>query len=178
MKRQKLDYLQKARNYAFLLLKFRPRSEKELYQRLKKKKIDEAIIKETLSFLKDKNFIDDNYFAKAWIESRLKKPFGLRRIKEELRFKGIDKEIISRTIEELSVNYSEEEAVLKVAKAKLDKLKGIAPDKAKRRVFDYLLRRGFSADIIIEVINQQGRFSTQSRTVPFQRTRREGSALA
>lgn len=154
MNNRNIDPLQKAKNYAFLLLKFRPRSEKEIYLRLKKKKFEERIIKEVLLFLKDKDFIDDNHFAKIWIESRIKRPLGLRRLKEELRIKGIDKEIIDNQIEEIKKNYSEEDVVSKIAKERLNKLKGIEPQKAKRRIFSYLSQRGFSPGVVIDVINQ------------------------
>ena len=146
--------LQKARNYAFLVLKFRPRSEKELYERLKKKKFDESVIKDTLSFLKEKRFIDDNYFAQAWIESRLKKPLGLRRIEQELKQKGIDKEIIQAQIQAAREGYCEEGIVLKLAQERLVKLRGLEPKKSRQRIFGYLLRRGFSPEIIIETVNQ------------------------
>ena len=149
-----IDSLQKAKSYAFLLLKFRPRSERELYARLKKKKFDQSVIKATLSFLKEKNFLDDNYFAQAWIESRLKKPFGLRRIAEELKQKDIDKEIIRAQIEASGKGYREEEVVLRLAQERWGKLKGLEPKKSKQRIFGYLLRRGFSPEIIIETVNQ------------------------
>lgn len=147
------DSLEKAKNYAFLLLKFRPRSEKEIYQRLKRKRFDEKIIQETLSFLKDKNFLNDNYFARAWMESRLKKPFGIRRIKEELKLKGIDKEIIENSIKEVKENYSEEEVVRGVARQRFSKLKNLEPQKARQRLFAYLLRRGFSPEVVVDTIN-------------------------
>lgn len=146
--------LQRAKNYAFLLLKFRLRSEKEIYHRLKKKKFPEGIIQETLFFLRDKKFIDDNFFAKTWIESRLKKPLGLRRIREELKLKGLDKEIIDSQLSEIKKSYSEEESATKIAQQRLNKLKGIEPIKAKSRVYRYLLRRGFSPEIVIDVVNQ------------------------
>jgi len=149
-----IDLLSKAKNYAFLLLKFRPRSEKEIYQRLKKKKFDDRIIKETIAFLKDKDFINDNYFAKAWVESRLKRPLGLRRIKQELRIKGIGKEIIDSQIDEIKKNYSEEDIVAEIARERFNRLKNIEPEKAKRRLYAYLLRRGFSPEIVIDVINK------------------------
>lgn len=148
------DLLQKAKDYAFLLLKFRLRSEREIYERLRKKKFDERIIKETLTFLKEKDFIDDNCFAKTWIESRIKKPLGLRRLKAELKTKGIDKEIIDRQIDQIKKDYSEQDIVTKIAQKRLQKLKGIEPQKAKRRTQDYLLRRGFSPDVVIDIINQ------------------------
>ena len=145
---------EKARAYAFLLLKFRLRSEHELYQRLKLKKFPETIIRSTLDFLKEKQFIDDRVFAKAWINSRLKKPQGLRKIRQELAFKGIDKEIIESRIAEAGENYSEQEVVRKLACEKWDRLKGIEPEKAKRRLYSYLLRRGFSPEIVSDNISQ------------------------
>jgi len=147
------DALQKVRAYAFLLLKFRQRSESEIYQRLKRKKFDEPLIKDTVTFLKDKGFIDDKLFAKAWIESRIKKPFGLRRIKQELKLKGIDKEIIDKQIGEIKEKYLEEEIVLKVAQDRFNRLKTIDLDIARRRLYSYLMRRGFSPEIIIDTLN-------------------------
>lgn len=146
--------LQKARDYAFLLLKFRLRSEKEIYQRLKKKKFPEEVIKQTLSFLKDKAFIDDRTFTKTWIDCRLKRHLGLKRIKQELNLKGIDKEIIDNQIKETKQNYSEQDAVAELARQRLDRLKAIEPSVAQRRVYAYLLRRGFTCEVIQEAINQ------------------------
>jgi regulatory protein len=146
--------LQKAKDYAFLLLKFRLRSENEIRQRLKKKKFDADIIETTLFFLKDKGFIDDNYFAKTWIESRIKKPLGIRRLKAELNIKGINKAIIDTQIDEIKKSYSEEDIVGGIAKDRLNKLKGIDPQKAKKRVYAYLLRRGFSPEVVIDILNQ------------------------
>ena len=154
MKNKSTDEIKKAKNYAFLLLKFRPRSEKEIYQRLKNKKFNEEIIKGTVSFLKEKEFIDDNYFAKAWIQSRIKRPLGLGRLRAELKVKGVDKEIIDSQIDQIKKDYAEEDIVKAIAKAKISKLKGIEPLKAKRRILDYLLRRGFSAGIVFDVVGK------------------------
>jgi len=148
-----LDALQKVRAYAFLLLKFRQRSESEIYQRLKRKKFDESLINDTVSFLKNKGFIDDKLFTKSWIESRVKKPFGLRRIKQELKLKGINKEIIDKQVGEVKEDYPEEEIVLKVAQDRFNRLKTIDPDIARRRLYSYLLRRGFSPEIITDTLN-------------------------
>lgn len=136
------------------MLKFRPRSEREIYQRLKNKKFNEEIIKDTIAFLKEKEFLDDNYFAKAWIESRIKRPLGLKRLRAELKVKGVDKEIIEGQIGQIKKDYAEEDIVKAIAKAKISKLKGVGPLKAKRRILDYLLRRGFSAEIVFDVVGQ------------------------
>lgn len=142
-----------AKDYAFLLLKYRLRSENEIYRRLKKKKFSEAVIKETITFLKEKRFIDDELFAKSWIDSKLKKSLGLRRIKSELNLKGIDVKLIEEQINKVKENYSEEETVADIAKERLAKLKGVEPRKARARLYSYLLRRGFSPDAIIEAMD-------------------------
>ena len=147
------DLLHKAKEYAFFLLKFRQRSEKELYSRLKKKKFPERVIECTLTFLKEKKFIDDIVFARVWVESRLKKPLGIKRINQELRLKGIDKEIIQNALDDIKEDYSETEVVTKIAKEKLKRLKSSDPLKARNRVYAYLLRRGFSAQTVYDVLN-------------------------
>lgn len=154
MNEQKLDTLNKAKAYAFLLLKFRQRSEKELYFRLAKKKFCPEVIKEALDFLKGKGFVDDYIFAKLWSESRLKKPYGLIRLKQELKIKGIDNKIIDGIVSEIKEKYCEKDVVACLADERFKKLKGIDPVKAKRRIWAYLLRRGFSPEIVLDIINQ------------------------
>jgi regulatory protein len=147
------DSFEKAKNYAFLLLKFRLRSEKELIWRLKRKKFDAATIKKVLEFLKEKDFINDKDFAKSWAESRLKRVWGLKKIKEELKLKGIAQDTIDNQIAEIKKSYCEKEIVSEIIEKRTKRLKGIEPEKAKRRIYAYLLRRGFSQDVIIEALN-------------------------
>ena len=144
---------ERARAYAFLMLKFRLRSENELYQRLKKK-FKEPVIKQTLDFLKEKAFIDDREFARLWVTSRIKKPLGLLRLRQELRLKGVDKNIIEAQLEKIKENYSEGEVVLRIARDRFEKLKGTEPYKAKRRLFQYLSRRGFSPGTITDALSR------------------------
>ena len=146
--------LEKAKAYAFLLLKFRLRSEKELAGRLKQKKFSPQVIEEVVSFLREKQFLDDSLFAKSWLESRLNRSLGLRRIKQELKIKGIDNQTVESLIAEKKNDYSEEETVLTLAKEKIRRIKGTDPVSAKRRVYAFLIRRGFSPDIVSDAIKQ------------------------
>ncbi|MFH1269623.1 MAG: regulatory protein RecX [Candidatus Omnitrophota bacterium] len=130
------------------------RSEKEIRERLKKKIFNSETIESTVSFLKDRGFIDDNYFARAWIGSRIKKPLGIRRLKRELSIKGVDKAVIDTQINEIKQDYSEEDVVRGIVKSRLNRLKEIDPQKAKKRVYAYLMRRGFSPETIIDVLNE------------------------
>lgn len=148
-----LAKLVKAKNYAFRLLKFRLRSEAELEQRLKRKKFTQEVIRQTINFLKEKKFIDDREFARCWIESRLRQTAGFRRIRQELRLKGIDPGVMQEEIDSARQGYCEGEITLRIAKEKISQLKGLEPAKLKRRIYAYLLRRGFSPETVIETIN-------------------------
>lgn len=137
-----------------MLLKFRLRSEKELCQRLERKKFRPDIIEKTIAFLKEKGFVNDNEFAGMWISSRLKRPLGLIRLKRELSLKGIDNGIIEAQIDRFRQGYREEAIVLKIAEERIPRLKGIEPRKRKARLFNYLLRRGFSPEVITGVMEK------------------------
>ncbi|MCX5693645.1 MAG: regulatory protein RecX [Candidatus Omnitrophica bacterium] len=145
---------EKARAYAFLLLKFRLRSENELKARLKQKGFSTELAQATVNFLKDKKFIDDRVFARGWVSSRLKRPLGLRKIRQELMQKGLDKEVISEALAQAKECYNERQLVEQLAQQKFSKLKNIDPLKAKARVYGYLMRRGFSPDIISDVVKE------------------------
>jgi regulatory protein len=151
--RPQVNNPEKAREYAFLLLKYRLRSEQELLQRLKLKGFSEELCRDTLNFLKDREFVDDRIFARGWVSSRLKRPFGLRRIKQELIQKGLDKEVIEETFVRAKEDYDEGSILRRLAEQRFSRLKGVEPLKARQRVYAYLMRRGFSPDLISEVVN-------------------------
>ncbi|MFA5361989.1 MAG: regulatory protein RecX [Candidatus Omnitrophota bacterium] len=148
------DRLLSAQRYAFLLLKFRPRSEKEMRDRLGRKDFSKGIIEKTVQALISKKFIDDRLFAEAWIDYRINKSFGFRKVRRELRGKGIPGRIIEECLARIQKDYSEETVVERSAREKIGKLKGIDGIKAKNRVYAYLLRRGFTPSVVIEVMNR------------------------
>ena len=145
----------KAKNAVFRLLKVRLRSEYELIEKLRNKNIPDEIIKETVKFFKNLEFINDRQFAKAWISSRLKKPYGSNRIRFELKNKGIAPEIIEEEINHATKeDYCELQVINQLAKRRCEKYRNIEPTKRYKRVFDYLTRRGFSAPNIMKAIRK------------------------
>jgi regulatory protein len=140
--------ISKARETVFRMLRMRPRSEKELRDKLKLKEFSDDTIDATIEYLKKIRLIDDQQFARAWINSRLSRPFGLKRIQFELQNKGVSKNIIQQQFDTVKETYEEKEVVVELAKRRYARYKNIDTTKAKRRVFDYLARRGFSAEAI------------------------------
>lgn len=147
------DELQKAIAYSFLLLKYRLRSETEIRSRLKRKKFEPDIVEAAVSFLKNKDFISDREFARAWMESRIKRRCGLRRIREELKLKGISAGLIEETLRSAQ-DYNEEESVAALVKKRIPLLRGVEPNKKRQRLYGYLMRRGFSSDTVLAVLDK------------------------
>ncbi|MDD4908523.1 MAG: regulatory protein RecX [Candidatus Omnitrophota bacterium] len=149
-----VDLSIKARQCAFRLLKFRLRSEDEIRQRLKRKKIPADIIEQTLAFLKEKEFLDDGIFTRLWLQSRLRRRMGFKRITRELKDKGISPEIIQRSTGEIKKEYNEEKVVLDLARERMEKLKNVEKGKARQRLYAWLLRRGFSPEVVFDAVNK------------------------
>lgn len=144
--------LNRARNNAYALLRQRPRSEYEIRNRLKLKGYGEAIIEEVVAGLKKIDEIDDKKFAQIWVESRMRmNPMGDIVLKHELKEKGVSDSIIEATLAEKAEKYDEYEVALNMAKDQFDRFKKLDRQKAMKRVYDFLMRRGFKYDIIRRV---------------------------
>ncbi|MBL7130636.1 MAG: regulatory protein RecX [Candidatus Omnitrophica bacterium] len=146
--------LNSAKTACFHLIKFRPRSEYELRSRLLRKGYDKEIIDLTIAELSRIGLIDDLAFAKLWVESRIKKPLGINRLYFELKIKGVDKDIIEQVINEYGSTQKEEEIVRDLLKQKLKRLANLDKKKIKNRLWGFFLRKGFSKDIVFDVLNE------------------------
>jgi regulatory protein len=148
------DVRKKAKGYALRLFKLRPRSRAELCQKMAGKGYDEALIISVVDELASWGLIDDAAFAKAWLQYRLNKPMGFRRIAQELAEKGIPKDMVRSHWDEVKENYDELEVVRALAKKRARQYNNIDPLKRKKRVMDYLARRGFQLDVIMKAIKE------------------------
>ena len=150
----------RAKNNAFALLRIRPRSERELAGRLKDKGYSDDVVGGVLTDLKKRGLIDDAKFSRFWIDSRLHlNPVGDVILKHELRGKGVGDGIIEAALAEKTSAYDEYEAAKNMALERFRRLKGIDRRKATKRVYDFLLRRGFKYDNIRRIIEEITNFN-------------------
>ena len=90
------DYLT---DKALRLLSYRPRSIREITQRLTKTNADTNTINRVINNLIDQNLLNDQEFAKWWVEQRVKfRPRGNFALTQELAQKGIAREIIESVL--------------------------------------------------------------------------------
>lgn len=131
------------------LLRFaslRPRSEKEIRDYLKRKEVHESLFDELFNRLKCLELVNDEAFAKWWIDQRLQfKSKSKRELEYELRGKGIDKEIITEVLAESGVDD------VKAAKKLLEKR--IFRDRKQK--IAYLARKGFSWEVIDRLVHEE-----------------------
>lgn len=136
------------------LLRFvmvRPRSEKEVTDYFRRKKVHESMHEKLLEKLKHLELLGDEKFAKWWIDQRANfKPKPKRVLIQELRIKGINKEIIDKVLGEEVVD--EEKMVRELIEKRAYKWKGLEPRIARQKMSQYLARKGFSWDVIEKVV--------------------------
>ncbi len=141
----------KAKGYALRLFKLRPRSEAELEKKLAGRACPPDIVVRLIEEFKALQVIDDPAFAKVWLQGRLKK-YGFRRVARELTDKGIPRECIDAVWQEIRQDHDE----AAVARALLERRARLCRDlpslKRRKRLTDYLERRGFTATVIREAV--------------------------
>jgi regulatory protein len=146
-------------NFALHYLSYRTRSEKEVRDKLKAKQVEPQIIEKIISKLKEKKFINDEEFARMWIENRNRfKPRSLRLIKLELKQKGIDPEIIESRIknQELGTE-SDLKQAKKLVEKRIERLKNFPKQEIYQKLGRYLASKGFNWDTIKKAIDSAER---------------------
>ena len=145
----------KAKDYAYRLLSYRQRSVKEITQRLKMKGFTAKTIKKTIKYLNELNYLNDENFARVWIQTKMQsRPVGWSLLRYQLRQKGVAQEILEKVISDLTGQYDEYEAARQIAVSRRRYYKNLEPLKLKRRLYDYLRRRGFSQEAILQAIEK------------------------
>lgn len=136
---------ERALNYVMI----RPRSVREMQQYARRKQWSPEDTQLIISKLASRNYLNDQSFAKAWVESRkLTKNYSTRKLRLELKQKGVADEIVSQV---LTDDIYDELAALKALAAKKRKLARYASDPQK--LMQYLARQGFDYDDIKQVVN-------------------------
>ncbi len=147
------DSQNKIRQYALKLLGYRARSEKELKERLKNKGFTENEIILEIEYLKGLGFINDSLLAESLKrDASERKLLGSEGVRRYLLQKGIPRNIITSVCID-----NDNEDLDKANQFLLKKIKNPGfhlNEKTKRRLYNQLLRRGYSSDIIFKALNQ------------------------
>ena len=143
---QTTDDLQRAREAALRFLSFRLRSIQEVTTYLAGKRFPKTVVEQTVDYLTESGLLDDRKFARWWTESRMHGGWGPRRVVQELKMKGVSKEIID---EETKQDWKG--IARHVLEKEQPKLNALPSMKRRMKLQQLLLRRGFSFDTISSV---------------------------
>jgi regulatory protein len=134
---------------AMLFLSYRARSEKEIRQNLLKHEMPEDVIDETIERLRTAGLANDNEFAQAWVENRSTfRPRSRRALTMELRQKGLDEEIVHSAVS----GVDEDALAYEAAQKRLGRLKGLEWNEFRKKLSEFLARRGFPYSVIAPIV--------------------------
>src|SRR3989344_2049706 len=150
MKEEQSEVYERLMAAGIRFVSFRPRSEKEildfLHKKLSKshttapKVLDQVIIR-----LRELGYVDDEKFAAWWVDQRTgRKPKGKRVIEQELKQKGI----------EADIRIDEKTLAVRAIQKKLPVWKIMPLLKRKKKISEYLYRRGFDWNVIGRVVDE------------------------
>jgi regulatory protein len=145
----------RARNFALDFIGYRARSVWEVRERLTKRKHSQEAIEQVITELLQGGLLDDVKFAARWAQGRMAtKPLGGRLLRQELRLKGVADAIVEKTIAETFAQVSPGQLATDLLRARRKRYAGLPWAKARRRMADFLLRRGFSRDIVWQSVDR------------------------
>jgi regulatory protein len=141
------DGIARATEAALAFLAYRPRSEREVRDRLRRGAFGAEAIDQVIARLYEWRYLDDADFARRWVENRAaQRPRGRRLLQQELRRKGIDTETAREVIEEADLD--ETAAAEALARRRAAAYTGEDPVVIRRRLGAYLARRGYGYDVV------------------------------
>lgn len=151
------DNLVSAKRVASKFINTRMRSEKEVREKLRGFEFGGEVADEVIASLKENKLIDDTGFAASFIHDKLlSKPHSAGRLEQDLRKKGIAKDVIQRVLAEASIGESEEERAMQAAEKKWQQItrREDDPKKQKQKLTAFLASRGFKYETIKNIITK------------------------
>jgi regulatory protein len=142
-------------------LAVRQRSVAEMTKRLVRLGYPEALVDHVVTRLIEMNYLDDEEFARSWVESRDRaRPRGELGLRRELTLKGVPREIVDQVMAKRSQSAAGEDPDRAAAVALLDRKKTALarePDVNRRRQKAYALlaRNGFGPETCREAVNAE-----------------------
>lgn len=146
------DGEEKAFQRALFMIGYRPRSEQEVQMKLVTFGYSNELINRVLERLRRTDILNDERFARQWIENRsFFRPRSRRLMAVELRYKGVPENVIQKTVEE---GDEDEKLAYDAAQKRAHRLESLNWEEFRKKLSDYLGRRGFSYDLISIVVRQ------------------------
>jgi regulatory protein len=139
-----------AMNRALHFLGYRARSRREVRDRLRRYGYGEETVEGVVGRLEDLGYLDDEEFARTATREKARR-YGPRRVSADLRRSGVDAELAQNVVDEEFAGRSELEEARSAAARRYNRGRS---DAEARRVYGFLVRRGYSSDVCAEVARE------------------------
>lgn len=145
------DQKEQALQRALHLISYRPRSEAEVLNHLKKHQIPQETTTEVIARLRETGVLNDQQFAETWIENRATfRPRSKLALRIELAQKGIDETLIEETL----AGVNDEVQAYEAGRKKARQLPNTDEKVFKQKLLGFLARRGFSYEVTSSVVKK------------------------
>lgn len=137
------EQAKQARITSLRLLAASPKTRKELEKKLREKGYPEAMVSSTMEALESDGLLSDRAYAKN-LQARYthEKPSGRRKLSFEMKRRGVPAKIQEEILSGITPE-EETKRAKELASYKWEQAAKLEPLKRKKKVFDFLLRRGF-----------------------------------
>ncbi|WP_240755667.1 regulatory protein RecX [Nocardioides iriomotensis] len=133
----------------------RARSRSELADKLRAKGVPDDVAGRLLHRFEEVGLVDDEAFARAWVESRQAgKGLARRALAQELRRKGVDDEVARDVLDEVDPD-DEVEAARTLVRRKLRSVARFDHQVQVRRLSGMLARKGYPAGVAFRVVREE-----------------------
>lgn len=142
------------RRAAMNLLARREHGHVELTRKLRQRGADPEMIEIELQRLIDDGLLSEQRFLESYIRSRANSGRGPRRISEELAQRGVERNVVEQALNAAEIDWNENMCDLWQRRFAGE----IVDLKDKARQTRFLIQRGYAADDIRRLLDEQGRF--------------------
>lgn len=153
-----LDTVSEQERQAFIsslrLLTASPKSRRGLKEKLEEKGYGRDVIEKTLVRLERQGVLNDRRFAEGVLQKfSTERASGRRRVMFEMKKKGVPSNLAAEVLGRYT---SEEERLrgIEIALQRSERLRRLGPQRRKKRLYDFLLRRGFDYAVARDIVSE------------------------
>ena len=133
----------------------RMRSKKELEEYLKKKKYDQKDIEETIKRLQSQDLLNDEKFAKSYINDKLYLTnYGLTKIKNDLLKLGVEEYIIDAIVNNIDLQVINDK-LSKIIDKELKINSKLPTNKLNNKIINRCINLGYNYEDILNILNDK-----------------------
>ena len=139
---------------ALRLLAATPKSKKRLRQKLEEKGYGLQTIEDVLVRLEKQGILNDGSLAQSLLQTySLYRPSGRKRIAFEMEKRGVEQRIIEESLGNYGLR-EEHKVAMELAKTKLHRWQKLEAAQQRKKLYDFLIRRGFDFSVTREIVEQ------------------------